>query len=426
MTKNEAIKFLLTSPYKLGHMVGFDKLTELNNRWIVDMVTAKEDRTLQAHRISYKTTCVSIALAIIVILFPKSKTLFLRKTESDVKEVILQTIKILKDKHFSYLINCIYGCDLQFTKLTNTEFTTNLAIDVRGTDQLVGRGIGGSLTGKHFEFIFTDDIVNLDDRKSKAVRDETRLIYQELHNVVTENGRIYNTGTPWHKNDCFDLMPKPEKWDCYSTGLMSDDDISKLKESMTASLFSANYELRHIAAEDIIFSDPQTGADSAMAEQGMCHIDAAYGGSDYTAFTICRKYSGKYYVLGKCWQKHVDDVQDEIIKLRKRYNAGVIYCENNGDKGYLAKALRAKGERVSTYHEKMNKFIKITSYLKSEWQNVVFVDGTDKDYIDMICDYNENADHDDCPDSLASIIRKLYNNGNNDEYVPVFGMGWIG
>ena len=31
--------------------------------------------------------------------------------------------------------------------------------------------------------------------------------------------------------------------------------------------------------------------------------------------------------------------------------------------------------------------------------------GTDENYINQICDYNENADHDDCPDSLASLIR---------------------
>lgn len=60
------------------------------------------------------------------------------------------------------------------------------------------------------------------------------------------------------------------------------------------------------------------------------------------------------------------------------------------------------------YHEDMNKYLKITSYLKGAWQDVIFVAGTDKEYINQVCDYNENADHDDAPDSLASIIRKKY------------------
>jgi phage terminase large subunit-like protein len=282
--------------------------------------------------------------------------------------------------------------------------------------------MGGSLTGKHFDRIFTDDIVNVQDRVSKAERDRTKTIYQELQNIKNRGGRIYNTGTPWHRDDAFSLMPNPERWDCYSTGLIGDDVLSEIKGKMTASLFAANYELRHVAAEDVIFCDPITGGDTSLAEQGECHIDAAYGGEDYTAFTICRKHDGKYYVYGRCWRKHVDDVTDEIISLRKAFNAGMINCENNGDKGYLGKALRQKGERVSIYHEDMNKFLKITSYLKAEWKNVVFVVGTDAEYINMICDYNENAEHDDCPDSLASLIRKMWKQKGSSEknYTPIF------
>ena len=422
MTRQEAVNFLKTKPYKLGHLLGFKKLTELHNNWIVDMLIGKEDKTLQAHRGSYKTTCVSIVLALIIILLPKLKTLFIRKTDDDVKEVISQVKKILESQQVKYFVKCIYGVDLRLTKQNATEINTNLSADIKGTSQLVGMGTGSSLTGKHFDRIFTDDIVNLQDRMSKAERDRIKGIYQELHNVKNRGGRIYNTGTPWHKDDAFSIMPKPEIWDCYSTGLMSEDEIKKVQESMTASLFSANYELKHIADDDVIFTTPQTGADPALVEQGECHVDAAYGGEDYTAFTICRKYEGKYYVLGKCWRKHVDDVQDEIIDLRKAFNAGKISCENNGDKGYLGKALRAKGERVNIYHEKMNKYIKITSYLKAEWKNVIFVAGTDEEYINQICDYNENAEHDDCPDSLASLIRKMWNKKDATEntYIPLF------
>lgn len=99
---------------------------------------------------------------------------------------------------------------------------------------------------------------------------------------------------------------------------------------------------------------------------------------------------------------------DDILSLQAAFNAGLISVEDNGDKGYLAKELRSRGTRVHKYHENMNKFIKITSYLKAAWSDVIFISGTDKEYIDQICDYNENAEHDDAPDSLASIVRKLY------------------
>lgn len=419
MTREAAIAILLNEPVKIGYAVGFDKLTALHNRWIIEMIRGTQDKTLQAHRGSYKTTCVSIALACIFVLLPNKKTLFLRKTDADVKEVIRQVRNILLSPPMQEAARLIHGKDMVLITQTASELSSNLPGDSKGTSQLVAMGINGSITGKHFDRIFTDDIVNVQDRTSKAERDRTKIVYQELQNIRNRGGRIFNTGTPWHKEDCFSLMPNIERHDCYSTGLISKEQLQIIREAMTASLFAANYELRHIASDDVIFTSPQTGADPALAEQGICHIDASYGGEDGTAFTVCKKSGGKYYIYGRLWQKHVDDCLPEIIRLRKAFNAGIIYCERNADKGYLAKALRDKGERADTYHEKTNKFVKITSYLKSEWKNVVFVAGTDQEYINQICDYTENAEHDDAPDSAASIVRKLWNK-KDTEYVPLW------
>lgn len=408
MTREQAVNFLVHQPYKLGHLLGFTKLTGLHNNWMTKMIRSKKDETLQAHRGSYKTTCVSIVLAILMVIFPNKRILFMRKTDSDVKEIIKQVQNILQDPHMQVFVMAIYGIQLKLTVASATEVSTNLTTVVKGSSQLVGIGTGASITGKHFDIIFTDDIVNVQDRISKAERDHTKIIYQELQNIKNRGGRIFNTGTPWHKEDCFTLMPNPERWDCYQTGLISAEELESIKSSMIRSLFAANYELRHIAAEDVIFYSPITGADPSMVEQGVSHVDAAYGGEDYTAFTIINKVDDTWFVLGKCWRKHVDDVEDQIISLRKQFNAGKIYCEDNGDKGYLAKDLRSRGERVVKYHESMNKFYKITSYLKAAWPKVIFVEGTDPEYINQICDYNEDAEHDDCPDSLSSLIRETW------------------
>lgn len=415
MNRTRLIEIIKNEPYRIGKLIGFNDLTSLHNEWIISMLQNKEDTTLQSHRGSYKTTCVSIALALLIISRPSKTILFMRKTDSDVKEVITQVKKILSDEKIIAIANCLYP-NYPLLKITTSnigEINTNFANTVKGTPQLVGLGIGASITGKHFDYIFTDDIVNVQDRVSKAERERTKLIYQELQNIKNRGGRIFNTGTPWHKDDCFIIMPTAKKYDCYSTNLINDEKLEQLKKSMTPSLFSANYELKHIADEDVIFANPNINADISLVEQGDCHIDASYGGEDFTAFTICKKANGKYFVFGKLWHKHIDDITDEIIKYRLLFNGGRIFVEDNGDKGYLAKALRQKGERVSKYHENMNKYLKITSYLKGEWENVYFVKGTDKEYIDQICDYNENAEHDDAPDSLASIIRAKWNKADD-------------
>lgn len=410
LTKEQAVSYLIEKPAEFGHMVGFDKLGELHNGWIRKMLCGSDDMTLEAHRASYKTTCVSITLALIILLLPKQRTMFMRKTDGDVKEVIRQVQKILLNPKTQYFAKCIYGSEITLDIQSAMEVSTNLVMDAKGTCQLIGIGLGGSLTGKHYDRIFTDDIINVKDRVSRAERERTKLIYQELQNIKNRGGRIYNTGTPWHKDDCFSIMPKPKRFDCYSTGLMSEDEIENIRQTMTASLFAANYELKHIADDDVIFTTPQKHADPYLAEQAkFCHLDAAYGGEDYTAFTICNKREGKYYVLGKMWRKHVDDCIDEIIALRHQFMSGKIMMETNGDKGYLAREFKKRGERVAPYSENMNKDLKITTYLKGAWRDVIFVEGTDESYIDQICDYNENAEHDDAPDSLASIVRQLWN-----------------
>lgn len=416
--KKKLVKSLLKNPVKFAHMLGFTKLTDLHNKWIREMIKSKEDKTLQSHRSSYKTTCVSIALALIIILLPNKRTMFMRKTENDIKEVINQVKKILLNPHTQYIVQVIYGVELKLTVSSAFEISTNLTTDMKGTSQLLGVGMGGSLTGKHFDFIFTDDIININDRISKAERERTKMIYQELQNIKNRGGRIFNTGTPWHKDDAFQLMPEAERYDCYSTGLISDEELKKIKSKMLPSLFSANYELKHIASEDVIFSNPQFTDNSALCEQGIAQVDAGFYGEDYTALTIVHKIDGIYYVHGRAWRKHVEDCYDDIKKECNNFMISKLHIEKNADKGLVARDLRNLGLRVNAYNESMNKYIKIVTYLKNEWNNVIFDAGTDKEYIEQICDYNENAPHDDCPDSLSSAIRVLYN--KTETYKPLW------
>lgn len=412
MTRKQAIEFLKNNPAKFGRLVGFDKLDKIHNEWIQEMVYGKEDSTLRASRETYKTTCVSVSLALTAILLPRMRTLFMRKTDTDTKEVIRQTQKIIQDEHTKYITSCIYGTPVYLVQQSQTELTTNLQKDSRGASQLLGLGINGSLTGKHFDRIFTDDIVNIQDRISKAEREKTKLIYQELQNIKNRGGKIFNTGTPWHKDDCFSIMPEAVDYDCYHPEIQKiipPDVLEAKKQSMTRSLFSANYELRHVAEDDVLFDNAKTGYDQIYVEQAKyTHIDAGYDGEDYTAMTIARKHDGLLYVFGKMWDKHVDECIQEMISWKHRFMSAKFIAEKNADKGYLVKELRKRGERAVSYNENMNKYLKISSYLKGAWKDIRFVEGTDEEYIQQILDYNENAEHDDAPDSLASVVRKLY------------------
>ena len=168
-----------------------------------------------------------------------------------------------------------------------------------------------------------------------------------------------------------------------------------------------------------MFQNPQFTKDVQLIYGGMAHIDAAYDGEDGTAYTVMKKLSdGRIIGFGKRWDKHVDDCLSEIGIYHRQLRAGSISCEKNADKGYLAKELRGLGHYVDPYSESMNKFVKISTYLRREWKNIIWLEDTDPGYINEILDYSEFAEHDDSPDSAASLIRKME---NRVYYNPVKG-----
>lgn len=407
-SKKQILDLLWEAPVEIGHWVGFNDLTSLHNNWLRGFLYNTEDQTLQGHRGSYKTTTLSLFFAIHAIIKPNETVLFFRKTGADVTEIIRQTSNILKSGCIQEITRVIYGKDLLLVKDSSSEIHTNLTTHIKGSSQIVGLGIGTSITGKHADIVVTDDIVNIRDRVSVAERENTKIAYQELQNIKNRGGRFINTGTPWHKDDAFTLMPNLIRYDCYSTGLMTEKQIEDLRAHMAPSLFAANYELRHIASENVIFTEPQAGADCRFIINGIAHLDSAFYGEDYTAFTIMAYHEGTYYIFGKVWRKHVEDCYQEILDLYNEHLCGKLYNEKNADKGMVAKDLRRMGIKTVTYDESTNKHIKIVTYLKAIWPHVIFVTGTDPEYIEQITDYNENAPHDDAPDSAACLARILY------------------
>ena len=209
-------------------------------------------------------------------------------------------------------------------------------------------------------------------------------------------------------------MPKAARYDCYNPlvkQILPDDKLEELKQSMLPSLFAANYELRFIPSEDVVFRDARTGEENEKVTNGFMHIDAAFYGEDYTAWTIGIVHDGKYYMRGRAERKHIQDCYEQIKADYERYLCPKIYIEDNADKGMVAKELRKLGLKVVTYHESMNKYLKIVTYLKAIWDKVYFTQETDETYLKQIADYYENAAHDDAPDSAACMARMMYQKG---------------
>lgn len=409
MTGREAAALLTQRPAQVARACGYPLLTdELHGAWLRQMMREGEDMTLLAHRSSYKTTCLAMAAAALMVLRPEESILVMRKTEQGAAELVRQVRLILQTPVMRELTAGLYGAPVGFRQATAMGLSCECYAAPRGAFQLAGCSVGTAITGRHAERIFTDDIVNLKDRVSPQERARTRSIYMELQNVRGPGGRIVNIGTPWHKDDAISLMPNVRKFDCYSTGLMTRERLEALRGSMSPSLFAANYELRHIAMEDALFpTAPGMFEDERLLWDGMAHLDASYGGEDCTALTLGRRDGETVYLYGRLWQGHVDRHVEEILAVCGAMRCGPILCETNADRGYLAKELRRRGAQVRMYRESCNKYVKIATWLRKWWPRVRFHVGTDAEYLAQVLDYGPNAAHDDAPDSAACLCRAL-------------------
>jgi hypothetical protein len=193
-----------------------------------------------------------------------------------------------------------------------------------------------------------------------------------------------------------------------------DEAVKKrMKRDFSGTVFYQRYILGLWAAsEGALFTTmPEYCNQTEKLRDGIAHVDAAYGGEDYTALTCAKRDGDTLYLYGRLWRKHVDTLMDALQSETERLMCAPIYCETNGDKGYLARELRRRNMAVRAYPEKMNKYLKISTYLKKWWGNIVFLEGTDRDYIAQIMDYTEDAEHDDAPDSAACCCRILDRSG---------------
>ena len=407
----ELARKLINHPHLLGHYLGYDELTELHSFWIKHLWTTPVHASLQAHRGSFKTTSVLIVGFLWWILFHwDDRICFVRKDFTSSSEVLKVVSRQLQSTKFRNLFYAIFGFEFKLVTDSNDCITWNLKTKESPEGNLMAFGIGGSLTGKHFDKIFGDDLITIRDRVSKAERDKVDNFVMELMaNIIDPGKPVAFTGTPWHKSDTWRLLPPPLKFDIYSTKLdrFTKEHMAQLKDVTTSSLFAANYELKHIAAEDAVFSSAVRTKNWDMTLPTYGHIDAKYQGDHTGAFTImARRPDGFIQAIGFMFKKHINEEYNSLYSKWQRYRCGTVSLELNADKGYAARDLGNMGMLTRTYHESENKHVKVLQNLKAHWSKILWHEDTDPEYISQILDYVEGQTPDDCADSAASCIRE--------------------
>jgi len=382
----------------------------VHDEWIRHVWNPEKDTSLQAHRNSYKTTAVLVVGCIWNLLArPDDRILIIRKTLTDSAGILSEIKSQYESEKMQHLYSLIGVENIKTDRWRVDSMTLSTKSQPSKEGNIDAIGVGGSLTGRHYERIRPDDIITTLDRYSRAEREKTKHFIAELNNIKTQWGEIGYTGTPWHTDDGWSMMPDPLKCaigERHINGFRYDL-IDQLKKSMSLSLWAANYELKHISDEGRIFSDPvyEEWPDQL---QPIAILDPAYKGKNNTSLVIGGKYNGLIYFRGWTWRKDVTQMYGDIIKLLSDYKSGTLHVESNADKGMAAKELKKiRGTGVEEYHEKENKHMRIITYVRGKQDILRVAPDCQSEFVANWIDYQEGIEPDDEADALAGLIRKL-------------------
>lgn len=404
-------------PHILGWIMGYDKLTELHSKWIRWIWDTTESRGLQAHRGSYKSTAVAAVGSVWWLLFhPDDRIAIIRKTFTDAAEVVSSVAKAMEMPEVRELFLFAHGeyPEFRIYRREKLEFSFKKTNTPEGS--IEPKGLDAGLTGKHYDRILMDDITTLKDRVSRAARENTKEIYQEIATNIIDPGKpVSLIGTPWHKEDVWASWAtsgyKMKKFSIYDCNVLTREQVELKRKTTTPSLFAANYELVHVAAEDALFADATwddwrtTGIESPRAQ-----IDAAFGGEDACALTImARRNDGFVQAVGYLYRGNIKDWLNVVASLLKQHKCKKIYCEENADKGWTVSMLKQMGFSTIGYQENTQKQYKVATFLYEVWPKILWDKDTEDEYMSQIQDWTPlSKEQDDAPDSAASLCRQCY------------------
>ena len=417
MNQLKAKEFLYNNPYKLGHMLGYDKLNETHNEWILYCWLAKGDITLQAYRNSKKTTSILVVGIIWYLMFyPDTTIAIIRKSESGAIKILSEIVKHYEGERLKYIYDKYFDYDFRAVDYSQKRLDIPNKSKITKESSIEVFGKGGNITGSHFDILCIDDIVTEKDRYSKAERESTKNYIKELDNIKTITGKKIITGTPWHIDDAFKILPIAKR---YPLGSIEDPDftpekIKELQMTQGTSLFACNYLLKHIADEDRLFSDIQFKRwNSNIPCYAYC--DPAYSGKNTTALTLLQKEDGHYIVKGFAWRQNITELYEKISNICELNQCLNLYIEANADHGLSYKEFVKLFPLCSSVNEKENKHYKILFYIRKIYDIIYFDEDCQAEYLEQISYYEEGNEPDDAPDSLASLIRerKIINGGQS-------------
>lgn len=425
--ETNALKYFFNQPHKLGHLLGFKKLNAGHDEWIKYFLNIPRGgrRVLQAHRNSYKTTSGLVAMAMLSLLYPNLRVFIVRKVLSNAEALIAALVKIFNSEIMKLMCQKIYGIpSFETSKWSKTGILLATKKSISPEHSFEPCGIGTSQTGRHYDYIWCDDIITVEDRRSAAERQLTKDYVRELNNIVTPTGSRMYTGTPWHEDDAFSILPEPLKFPIGSIHIEEMDEkwIAKEKENTTTALWNINYELKHVDDSDRIgefqlcekFTTPYRVAwiDSSFSNRQKSDRTACA----VVAFSPNDEDEWEIQFIGKSWTRSItdDNTMIELLKFLDEYQPIETCLESQlaESTSVFIDQLRRCEETLElsvknhfTYlHQTKNKHEKIQYYIVGNKRRIKALSACEPSFLKEVASYSKGVEHDDEADALADGI----------------------
>lgn len=239
-------------------------------------------------------------------------------------------------------------------------------------------GIESETTGGHYDVIFLDDLIGLQNSQTPEQREKAKRFRRSMINLLEPGGKVIEVGTRWHLDDTFaeifekesdyyDVMVKkvvdeegkvlfPKKfsqifdtekktWTVDPTG-KSLDYIDYLKKSLPPAEFSAQYLNEPIDEENQIFKPSYfqyyTGRKDDLYRVLTVDLAIAEGKvNDKTSMVVTgmsndRKIYVLDYLAGK-WPVH--GIIENLFDMQRKWNPNAVGLETTGFQRVLKWAL---------------------------------------------------------------------------------------
>lgn len=283
-------------------------------------------------------------------------------------------------------------------------------------------GVKQSIKGNHPDFIICDDVVDIQDKYSKAERNFLRSFYDAISGLV---GNVLFLGQPVFYKDLYSQIRSFVKVLSLPHGTIVelDHDLEARRAAgISEEFINANYHLTVSRDEICPFSSLEIVNFYPFTSSFMW-IDPSEGKGDYTAVNVMARNFDKVIFAGFCFNKAWFDCDKEISFIYEAYKTTRAGIETNNLGTYPVIVLRKNGLNFGGKNTTKNKTAKIqnaasfknsialSSFIPKEKIDDNFylnLKEANDLFIKQVKEYEyAGTEHDDAPDSIASSLDYL-------------------